>query len=58
MEQMLTEPNEWCELIKWVTEFFFCSFRHWLGLTFFVMALFGHFVVKIDRKPKKKEDEE
>lgn len=45
------------ETVKFVCEFFFCSFWHWLGLFLIVAAIFDHPIVKINKLLKDKKGE-
>lgn len=42
------------EITKFICEFFFCDFWHWLGLFLIIAAIFDHPLIEINKLFKKK----
>lgn len=49
--------NNAMEIVKYLCEFFFTDFWHWLGLLFVLSVIFGMPLVYIGTRKNKKEDE-
>ena len=45
------------EIVKYLCEFFFTNFWHWLGLVIMLESLFGIPFIKFTRTKKSKEEE-